>query len=228
LLDAAVASGIPEVILIINPAHTKHFRDYNGKNGKRVPEITFHKRVKQTPGGNGHAIVQAYDLIKEEPFAVRFCDDVLVGNPLALKTLIALYSVHNASTILLERVPKNMVSRFGVVAYKKTKGNKPKLFRGGILCQVTKIIEKPKTKEAPSNLAIVGGYVLTGDVIRNLKMVADTLPVIADDALPLAVALQIQLILKGKVYGWEFPGQRLDCGTLEKLYKSEEVLKGRS
>jgi UTP--glucose-1-phosphate uridylyltransferase len=101
-------------------------------------------------------------------------------------------------------------------------------FAGGKIYKINKIIEKPKTKDAPSNLIIVGGYVLTPDILRNLKMVADTLPVVADDALPLAVALQIELIIKGKIYGWEFPGKRLDCGTLEKLQETEEYLKSNN
>ena len=118
--------------------------------------------------------------------------------------------------MLLERVPKKLVSRFGVVSVRRV--------RSGVY-QIKKIVEKPKASLAPSNLTIVGGYVLTPSILRNLKSVADTLPVIADDALPLAVALQIELIIGDKVYGWEFKGKRLDCGTLEKLKKTGELLR---
>jgi UTP--glucose-1-phosphate uridylyltransferase len=224
VLEEAVASKIKEVILIINPKHLKDFKAYLAKNKKRFPTLTFHIRIQETPGGNGHAIAQAYDLVKGEPFAVRFCDDVLSGEPAALPALLEIFKKYQASVVLLEAVPKADVSRFGVVGFEKGKAATAS-FAGGTIYKINKIIEKPKTKDAPSNLIIVGGYVLTPDILRNLKMVADTLPVVADDALPLAVALQIELIVKGRIYGWEFPGKRLDCGTLEKLQQTEEYLR---
>ena len=148
---------------------------------------------------------------------MRFCDDVIIGEPPILQSLIDLYKKKKGSVVLLERVPMKMVSRFGVVGYKKS---------GQGLFEINKIVEKPPVKEAPSNLTIVGAYVLMPEVMRNLKMVVDTLPLVADDALPLAVALQIELILKGKIFGWELePGRRLDCGTLEKLHEAEAILK---
>lgn len=222
VLEEAVQSNIKEVVLIVNPKNLADFRTYLAKNKKRFPSLVFHIRVQETPGGNGHAIAQAYDLIKDQPFAVRFCDDVLSGEPAALPALLEIYRKYQAPIVLLESVPKKDVSRFGVVGFEKGKAAK---FAGGSVRVINKIIEKPKTKDAPSNLIIVGGYVLTPSIVRNLKMVADTLPVVADDALPLAVALQIELIVKGKIYGWEFPGKRLDCGTLEKLRQTEEYLK---
>ena len=118
-----------------------------------------------------------------------------------------------------------MVSRYGVVGFKKA--SKKEMWHGGNIYEINKLVEKPKRKDAPSNLIIVGGYVLTAEVMRNLRMVADTLPIVADDALPVAVALQIEMILKGKIYGWEFPGRRLDCGTLEKLKEAEAALSGK-
>jgi UTP--glucose-1-phosphate uridylyltransferase len=224
VLEEAVVSGIRDVVLVVNPKHRKDFVAYIKKSGKKFPTLAFHVRVQETPGGNGHAIAQAYDIVGDEPFAVRFCDDVMVGNPPVLKSLIDIFNRHQASILLLERVPMKAVSRFGVIGFKKGKQTKQPAFFGGNIYEITKIVEKPAVKDAPSNLTIVGGYVLTPDIIRNLRMVADTLPIIADDALPLAVALQIQLIVKGKIYGWEFPGRRLDCGTLEKLREAESAL----
>ena len=228
VLEEAVASEIREVALIVNPKNRKDFARYVAKNRRRFPTLKFHIRIQETPGGNGHAIAQAYDLVMNEPFAVRFCDDVMIGNPPVLKSLIDLYEEQHGSIILLERVPINNVSRFGVVGFKgsdaKTKRGKRAEFRGGKIYEINKIVEKPAKKDAPSNLTIVGGYVLAPEVLRNLRMVADTLPVVADDALPLAVALQIELILNGKIYGWEFPGHRLDCGTLDKLHEAEKAL----
>ena len=224
VLEDAVISGIRNVVLVVNSKHRQDFAAYIRKSGKQFPTLTFHIRVQETPGGNGHAIAQAYDIIGNEPFVVRFCDDVIVGNPPVLKSLIDLFDRYQSSVLLLERVPMKMVSRFGVVGIKKAPKGKKTNFLGGNIYEITKIVEKPKVKDAPSNLTIVGGYVLTADIVRNLRIVAETLPVIADDALPLAVALQIELILKGKLYGWEFPSRLLDCGTLEKLREAEAFL----
>ncbi|MBI2048894.1 MAG: NTP transferase domain-containing protein [Candidatus Liptonbacteria bacterium] len=218
VLDEAVLAGIKEIILIVNPIHRRHFERYIRLNRSNFPGLSFHIREQATPGGNGHAIVQAHDIIGREPFVVRFCDDVILSRPSVISSLIALFRIHKSPILLLERVPKNLVSRFGVVGVSRVK---KRIYR------IKKIVEKPKFALAPSNLTIVGGYVLTPSILRNLKSVADTLPVIADDALPLAVALQIELIVGGRVYGWEFPGKRLDCGTLEKLKKAEEFLKKR-
>lgn len=217
VLEEAVQSGIREVVLIASPKHKKQFAVYLTKNRKKFPSLAFHIRIQETPGGNGHAIAQAADVIGGEPFAVRFCDDVILSDPPVLKTMIAIATKRRASVLLLERVPMKMVNRFGVVGFKHEKQG---------LCEVTKIVEKPKVKDAPSNLTIVGGYVLMPNILRNLRLIADTLPIIADDALPLAVALQMELILKGKIWGFEFKGRRLDCGTFEKLREAEMILRG--
>ena len=226
VLHEAVQSGIRDVILIVNPAHRKKFEEYLRLNRKRFPSLRFHVREQATPGGNGHAIAQAHDLLGNDPFAVRFCDDVIIDKRPVLGSLIEIFKAKRAPVLLLERVPKKLVSRFGVVGITGVKGKRPlvKSAIGGRVYQITKIVEKPPAKDAPSNLTIVGGYVLTPAILRNLKRVADTLPLIADDALPLAVALQIELILRGRVFGWEFTGMRLDCGTLEKLKKAEAYL----
>jgi len=223
VLEEAVSAGIKEVVLVINPRHAEHFKTYLKKGRKRFPELTFHVRVQDTPGGNGHAVVQAFDIIGNKPFAVRFCDDIVAGDPPALQSLIKIFDERRGSVVLLERVPKKLIPRFGVVAIKG--GAEAKKIDGGNVYQIMDIIEKPKAKDAPSNLTIVGGYVLSGDVIKNLKRIANTLStVLANDALPIAVALQIELIIGGKIYGWEFPGTRLDCGTLEKLRQAEAFL----
>ena len=216
VLEEAVSSGIKEVILIINPAHRRQFESYIVSAEKKFPSLRFFVRQQATPGGNGHALTQAYDLVRNAPFAVRFCDDIILSRPPVLGTLLNLFSTYKVPILLLERVPKNLVSRFGVVGVRRVKSR---------IYQIKKIVEKPRASLAPSNLTIVGGYVLTPHIVRNLKSVADTLPVIADDALPLAVALQIELIIGGKIYGWEFKGKRLDCGTIEKLRKANDFLK---
>ena len=96
-------SGIREVVLVINPRQRRDFTAYIKKNAKKFPTLTFHMRTQETPGGNGHAVAQAYDVIGNEPFAVRFCDDILLGNPPALKGLIDIFNHYHSSVLLLER-----------------------------------------------------------------------------------------------------------------------------
>lgn len=222
VLEEARDAGIKEVALIISPFHRKQFTEYVRRRGGVFP-FKFHIREQSTPGGNGHAIVQAYDLLKGGPFVVRFCDDVVLASQPVTASLVQLFERKKAPVVLLERVPWAKVSRFGVVATKGA-GSAPARV-GGKIYRIVRIVEKPQKKYAPSNLTIVGGYVLTPRVIGDLKSIAETLPIIANDALPLAVALQMSLIMGGRVYGWEFKGKRLDCGTLESLKKTEEALK---
>ncbi len=233
VLEEAALSGIREAILIVNPRHRRAFASYIKKRAeKKFPALSFAMRTQEMPGGNGHAIVQAADLIGNEPFAVRFCDDVLIGEPPVLRGLIGAFDRAQAPVILLERVPKSAVSRFGIVGIGKGSGAASRgaaatstSCASGALRRIVKIVEKPGIKDAPSNLAIIGGYVLTAGVLRTLSAIVDTLPVIAQDALPLAVALQVELLLGKKLYGWEFPGRHFDCGTLEKLQEAEKILR---
>lgn len=221
--EEAIASGIQEVVIIVNPAHQEQFKKYLEHNRKKFPELKFHIRVQHTPAGNGHALLPAEDILRGEPFAVRFCDDILVGNPPIMKTLLNIFSFYQRSVILLERVPRRLVSRFGVVGIKKAK-HRPTEVKGNIY-EITEVIEKPPFERAPSNLTVVGGYALTPSVFRNLKKVSESLPQAANDAIPINVGLQIELIIGHKIYGWEFNGKRLDCGTLERLEKAQKILK---
>jgi len=220
--EEAVQAGLKDVILITGPTHKLQFADYLKKAAKKFPSLKFHVRIQETPAGNGHALISATDLLKDEPFAVRFCDDMLISDSPILGSLLKIFEKHKASSLLLERIPKNQVHRFGVVGIKNSetiKGIKGKIH------QVTGVIEKPSTKLAPSNLIVVGGYVLTPTVLRNLIKIAESLPNAANDSIPINVGLQIELITGRKIYGWEFVGKRIDCGTLEKFQKAQIIIK---
>lgn len=223
-LDEAAQSGIKDAVLIVNPDHKPQFERYVASRGRRYP-FRFHIREQKTPGGNGHAIAQAADMLRGKPCVVRFCDDIVVAKPPVISSLVDLFGAVRGSVVLLERVPKPLVSRFGVVGVSPVP--MPENGPGGSLYRINEIVEKPPEEKAPSNLSIVGGYALTPRILEILEKVAATLPVIADDALPLAVAFQVELLVKGRVFGWEFKGKRLDCGTLEKLQKTEEYLDRR-
>lgn len=220
--EEAVEAGIKDVILITGPVWKKSFETYVKSVKKKFPSLRFHIRVQETPAGNGHALISAADLIKGRPFAVRFCDDVLISREPILSSLLKVFEKKKASVMLLERVPKSQVRRFGVVAVKK-----PERIAGvkGNVYEITGVVEKPAPRKAPSNLIVVGGYVLTPTVLESLIKVAEALPNAAPDSIPINVGLQIEFIVGKKLYGWEFIGKRLDCGTLEKFQKAQEIIK---
>ncbi|MEK7507940.1 MAG: sugar phosphate nucleotidyltransferase [Patescibacteria group bacterium] len=220
VLEEIRETRIKEVVLITNPKQREQFKRYvRGIQKGRFDWLKFHICTQPILGGDGHALLQAYDILKNEPFAVRFCDDIVVSDPPVLNSLLDIFSLIKAPVTLLQRVSDKLVPRFGVVKVKRVK------FSGvRNLYKIVDVVEKPPLREAPSNLTIVGGYVITPKVLMNLKRIAGTLPLITDDALRIATALEIELIAGGRVYGWEFFGTRLDCGTLENIAKTEEFL----
>lgn len=223
-LEEASSSGIREVILVVNPAQKSIFRRYLASVRRGFPRLSFHVRTQEFPSGNGHAILQAADVVGHRPFAVRFCDDLLLDTPPVLEQLLTIFDVCRTPVILLMRVSRRFVSRFGVVDVRRARNTLPAGIKG-TLYSITDIVEKPTIARAPSNLTIVGGYALTPQILRNLRRVVASLssrP--SQDAVPIGVALQIELIAGGRVYGWEFPGMRADCGTLSALEKAGRVI----
>ncbi|RJP44176.1 hypothetical protein C4587_02205 [Candidatus Parcubacteria bacterium] len=222
ILEEAALSGIRDVVLVINPQHAKHFARYARSRRKAFPRLRFHTRFQSEPLGNGHAILQAADILLGKPFAVRFCDDLVPDTAPVLHSLIRLYEAYRAPVLLLGRVRRSDIQRYGIVGVRRER-KKSGLPEGNVY-RLTEIIEKPHPKRAPSNLFIIGGYILTPEILRNLKKISDSLPHPGNDALPLAVALQVEFIVGGRVYGWEFAGKRLDCGTIEGLRSAEKAL----
>ncbi|RJQ28908.1 hypothetical protein C4571_02610 [Candidatus Parcubacteria bacterium] len=222
-LDEAYRSGMREAILVLGPKQKNHFARYLRAAKKRYPMLAFHLRFQREPLGDGHAVLQAADRIEAEPFAVRFCDDVIVSETPVLQSLLSFHYAYHAPVILLERVPKKEVSRYGVVGIERVQRRSAELPSGGFY-RLTEIVEKPSPRRAPSNFVIIGGYIFTPEIFQNLKKIADALPQPGYGELRLAVALQIEFLKKGKVYGWEFIGTRLDCGTIESLRKGEHIL----
>jgi UTP--glucose-1-phosphate uridylyltransferase len=220
VLEEGRASGIRDVVIIASPQHRSHFEKYIVKAENIFPSMKFYLRMQERPMGNGHALIPASDIIGNRPVAVRFCDDLLFDKPPVLSSLIRLYDHYRASVLLLERVPKKDVTRYGVVGIVPMRT--PRSLPAGNMFRLTKIVEKPALADAPSNLIIVGGYILAPQVLRNLRLIADSLPVAGNDALPIAVAFQMELVVGGKLYGWEFSGKKVDCGTLDSFRKAEE------
>ena len=219
VLDEVVGTDIREVILVTGPTQRKRFMAYLKTAKKRFPRLKFYIRVQNKPLGTGHVLLMAEDLIKDDYFAVRFCDDLLVNRTPFFRSLIEEASKLGGSLLTLRRVPKSQVSRFGVVAARRVK-------RSGSLYRISKIVEKPKIKEAPSNLVLIGAYVLSPSIMRQLKKMDRWLRKgRVNDSLLLTTAFDLDLAEKRKIFGLEFKGQYLDCGTLESLEVANEALK---
>ncbi len=215
-LEEAVEVGIREVVLVISPEHEAQYEAYLSVARVRFPRLTFHVRRQEKPWGNGHAILQAADLIEPgEAFAVRFCDDVILASEPMLGKLIGHAREYQASALYLMQVPPADVSRYGVV--KATATPTPDLYR------IWDLVEKPKLEEAPSNLIIIGGYVLAYRVLEHLQELAKSMAQ-ADDSLLVTDALLKSLAAGEPLYGFEFSGTRLDCGTLDGLQAAEEYM----
>ena len=149
--------------------------------------------------GLGHAVLQAGPVLGEEPFAVLLGDDIIVGQPPAIGRLAELARVTGAPVIAVMEVPQAEIRHYGCIA-----GD---LIEPGVW-QVRDLVEKPEPSKAPSNLAIIGRYVLTPAVLRTL---AATPPDRAGE-IQLTEGLR-RLLATGPVYACTFPGRRFDAGN---------------
>ena len=159
---------------------------------------------QQEPRGLGHAILTARDLVGEEPFAVVLSDDVIDSRVPCLKQMIAVFERYGTSVVAIQRVPRDAVSSYGII---RGRAVCDRDWRGR-LYRVEDMVEKPKPQNAPSNLAIVGRYILTPAIFHEL---ATTRPG-AGGEIQLTDALR-SLLAKEPVYGYVFDGKRHDAGS---------------
>lgn len=152
--------------------------------------------------GLGHAILTGEPLIGDEPFGVILADDLCVNHgPGVIAQMLGVYEEHACSIVAVEEVPPDKVDRYGVIA------GEP-LSEG--LYRVTDMVEKPAPGDAPSNLAIIGRYLLTPDIFGILR----DLPPGANGEVQITDALNRQAG-QGKVLAYKFKGQRFDCGSID-------------
>ena len=225
ILEEAVASGIEEVIFVNKPQKKedlnflkKYFSEdleledfLREKNKTQVlkelenleilsKKIKFSQVFQQEPLGDGNAILQAEKLVKGEPFVVLFGDDVVDSKEPCLSQLIKVYEKYNAPVVALFRLPKEKLSLYGIVRVKEIA---PRVY------QIKEIVEKPNPEDAPSDLAIVGKYVVTPEAFEYLKerpcqMAGET---------KLVGALEEMIKDDKMVLGYEFEGEWLECGN---------------
>lgn len=219
IVEEAVAAGIEEIIFVTafgKRAIEDHF-DRNFELEYRLEQKHKDKELEQIqaigklakfafvrqqkPLGDGHAILAAAPFVgDDEPVAVLFGDDIISGKQPAIGQLIEAYEQYQNPVVAIQPVPKNKVSSYGVISGDELENN---------IWQVHEFVEKPKEEEAPSNLAVVGRYVITPDIMR---LLADQEPG-KDGEIRLADAFATYLRQRQPMYACKFEGRRYDCGN---------------
>jgi UTP--glucose-1-phosphate uridylyltransferase len=153
--------------------------------------------------GLGHAVHRARELIGREPFAVVLSDDVIDAEIPCLRQLLDIHDFFGASVVALMEVPKEQISAYGVVDAEPIdhNGARNRLYR------VRNMVEKPKPEDAPSNLAIIGRYILVPEIFQSIEAI----PPGAGGEIQLTDALK-HLLRNRPIYGYRFEGKRFDAG----------------
>ncbi|MEK7187513.1 MAG: sugar phosphate nucleotidyltransferase [Patescibacteria group bacterium] len=221
ILEEAVQSGIVDVVLIISPDFREQFAAYHESAKSLFSQLRFHIYEQIEPWGNGRAVLLAYEFLKKGPFVMRFPDDIFYGDMPAIQELVGVYEKHRQPVILLDSVPWETVSLHGLIGIKQSHSEK--------LHVISEVIEKSKLKEraAPSNLTVVGGYVITPTLLEHLKEAEKEAPQILDGLL-INAAFHRELSDGGEILGVMVSGRRFDCGKLEGLAAAEEFLKNQA
>lgn len=220
IVEEAVKSGI-ETIIIITGHSKRAIEDHFDKSIELEYELKAHGKdellkvvqdisnladiisIRQKePLGLGHAILMAREAVGDEPFAVMLGDDIVKNdeNP-ALKQLIDVYEKYNSTILGVQRIPWDETDKYGIIATDNSDDAESKIHL------VTELVEKPTEDEAPTNLAIMGRYVITPEIFDCLE---DT-PKGKGGEIQLTDALEL-LLTKQKVYAIEFEGKRYDAG----------------
>jgi UTP--glucose-1-phosphate uridylyltransferase len=216
--EEAAAAGITDLIFIIGRtkrAIADHFDkayelevELEQKNKLRVlnelrtmmpPNVNYIFIRQPEALGLGHAVLCAQPAVNDEPFAVILADDLVDAKPGVTKQMCDLYSYYQCSLVGVQHVAPEETSAYGIVAAT------PMAER---LSRVTQIVEKPKPEDAPSNLGVVGRYVLTPRIFHHIRNIERG----AGGELQLTDAIA-SLMQEQQVLAYEFEGKRYDCGA---------------
>jgi len=169
-----------------------------------ITKCTFSYTRQVEMKGLGHAILTGETLIGNEPFAVILADDLCTNeNDGVLKQMIKVYEKYQCSVVAIEEVPMEETHKYGVIAGNLV-DNTDDTYR------VTDMVEKPDPKDAPTNMAIIGRYILTPDIFDILR---ETRPG-KNGEIQITDAL-LEQAKKGKVIAYKFKGKRFDCGSVD-------------
>lgn len=238
LVDECLSVGIKDICFVINQgkeAIPQYFYSHPAlekeltRRGKlhmiqdlaRYHTVNFHVVYQDEMLGDGHAIAQASDWVESDMIAVLFGDDLIVGKQNGLEQLEAAWKhlkyAKNTAMLCLQNVPKEQVSKYGIVA---TDSEWQKHTKNERLHKIENLVEKPKPEDAPSNLGIVGKYLIP-------KVITDKLHQLEEGSHGGEIRLIDALIKERKhvdIFGCEFTGTRLDTGTPEGYAHAVKVL----
>jgi UTP--glucose-1-phosphate uridylyltransferase len=220
-VEEAVAAGIEQVIIVTSSQkraiedfdtsyELEHLLEEKGdiemlrqiRHISDLAQITYVRQKEQL--GLGHAVLVAKEVVGHEPFAVILSDDVVVGDRPCIGQLIHAYNQTHASIVAVMEVPHEDTRRYGVIAGEEVEG----ALNRGRLHKVSRLVEKPAPEDAPSDLAIIGRYVLTPKIFDKLEQTQSG----AGGEIQLTDAIEA-LMQEQAVYGYEFEGVRYDAGT---------------
>ena len=153
--------------------------------------------------GLGDAILTGEPLIGNEPFAVILADDLCDCVDGVISNMIKIYNKYQCSVIAIEEIPINESNKYGIISGELIEGTSD-------LYKVNEMVEKPKPENSPSNMAIIGRYILTPDIFNILK----NIPPDHSNEVQITDALHVQA-KKGNVIAYKFKGKRFDCGSVK-------------
>jgi UTP--glucose-1-phosphate uridylyltransferase len=219
-VEVAVASGVDNIVIVTGRGKNaiedhfdvnvelESFLDQRGKKEqlaeiRKISQMIKLAYVRQgEPLGLGHAVLMTKELVGNEPFAVVLGDDVIDATPPALRQMIDVFERVGGPVLAVERVPPEDVSSYGVVAIDETEA------LGGGVHRITDLVEKPRREDAPSNLAIIGRYILTPDIFPALEST------VTDRTGEIQLTNGLRRLLKDRpLYAYEVQGVRHDTGN---------------
>ncbi len=219
-VEEAVASGVDNIILVTGrgknaiedhfdvSVELETFLEARGKKEllaeiRKISNLINVSYVRQgEPLGLGHAVLVTREFVGDEPFAVILSDDVIDADPPALKQMIDVFERLNGPVLAVERVPRDEISSYGVIDID------PSARLGDGIYKVRDLVEKPPKEEAPSDLAIIGRYVLTPDLFPALAATK------SDRTGEIQLTNGLRALLKSRpIYACEVKGVRHDTGN---------------
>jgi UTP--glucose-1-phosphate uridylyltransferase len=219
-VEEAAASGIDNIILVTGrgknaiedhfdvSVELETFLEARGKREqldeiRKISNMINFAYVRQgEPLGLGHAVLVARELVGQEPFAVILADDVIDSNPPAIKQLIDVFERVGGPVLAVERVPREDISSYGIIATAANEG------LGAGIHRVLDLVEKPAPDEAPSDLAIIGRYILTPDIFPALAATK------RDRTGEIQLTNGLRALLKSRpIFACEVKGVRHDTGN---------------
>ena len=220
-VEEAIHSGIQNIIIVTGRGKSsiedhfdksfelEHMLETRGKSDmladvRGISDMIDVSYVRQKEAlGLGHAVLRAKELVGPEPFAVVLSDDVIDSDTPCIRQLLDVYEYFGASVLALMEVPREAISAYGVVDADPVEhnGTRDRLFR------IRSMVEKPKASDAPSNLAIIGRYILTPEIFSSIEEINPG----SGGELQLTDGLR-HLLRNRPVYGLKFEGTRYDAG----------------